>query len=63
MTDRQTYDRTNPAAGEARHKRRAFGRAMSAGLKTAYAPVTTQSVPDEFMDLLQKADKRRQSQG
>ncbi len=32
---------------------------MSRGLKAAYDPVVSRSVPDEFMDLLEKADKKR----
>lgn len=42
---------------EERQARRAFRSAMSTGLKARFDGVTARSVPDEFLDLLRKADK------
>ncbi|WP_300379201.1 NepR family anti-sigma factor [Henriciella sp.] len=59
MTNRDTQqDITTP---ESRQARRAFRKAMSSGLKRTYDRVTTYSVPDDFMELLETADKRKSS--
>lgn len=58
MSDTHREKSARSANPEARRERRAFSNAMSAGLKSVYDPVTSHSVPDEFMELLERADKR-----
>ena len=55
MTDRTTTEQSR----ETRQSRRAFRNAMTNGLKAAYDPVASRSVPDDFMELLKKADRKR----
>lgn len=47
---------SNPASHETRQDRRAFRKAMSNGLQHVFQPGPQRSVPNEFMDLLRKAD-------
>ncbi len=43
---------------EPRQKRRAFQSAMSKGLKSAYKPDANGPLMDEFMSLLEEADRQ-----
>ena len=45
--------------GESRMHKRAFRKAMSEGLRSTYQKVSARSVPNEFMELLEKADRKR----
>lgn len=57
MTRDRSQSTRQGSSVEERQARRAFRSAMSNGLKARFDGVTARSVPDEFMDLLRKADK------
>lgn len=58
MQDKREHNRPTQASAEERHARRAFRHAMSAGLKKTYDGITQKSVPEEFMHLLERADRK-----
>ena len=58
MTDTHEHKKARLVSAEERHARRAFRNAMSAGLKRTYDRVSEKSVPDEFLQLLQAADRK-----
>ena len=45
--------------GEGRQHKRAFRKAMSEGLRSTYQQVSARDVPQDFMDLLKQADRKR----
>ena len=60
MAQQETQNK-DQSATESRQANRAFRRAMSSGLSKTYDHVATHSVPEDFMNLLRQADRRKMS--
>ncbi len=58
MQQKRNPKRPTPVSAEERNASRAFRRAMSAGLKSTYDGIAQKAVPDEFMHLLERADRK-----
>ncbi|WP_424341145.1 hypothetical protein [Henriciella sp.] len=58
MTKRTNNRRQTPINIESRQKRRAVQSAMSAGLRTRFKPLAQGSKMDDFMALLERADRK-----
>lgn len=58
MTQKREKIRPQPMSADQRQASRAFRRAMSSGLKKTYDGIAQKSVPDEFMNLLETADRK-----
>lgn len=59
MTQQCEKKKATLADTESRQHRYAFRKAMSNGLKEVFQPVTGRAVPEDFMALLEAADRKR----
>lgn len=59
MTQQCEKKKTGLTDMETRQHRYAFRKAMSNGLQKAFQPVTGRTMPEDFMALLEEADRKR----
>lgn len=58
MANNDPHTNARPISVEDRRARRAFSNAMRKGLQSTYDHVSSRNVPDDFFDLLRKADQK-----